>query len=341
MTSLSLQDQAHNILLFSLGSFSDEKPNMEKQLLNVFQLVFKPEVNNLSKMIKREAPYILAVAAAFFVYQLYLLVNSFPAVYSIYLTVFSSTPTGPSFWSLVWFSSEFIGEIGLVIRFVGACFFVAFVWLLFRKNAFFFSLLSKAVLFEGSYYLFILPFVVFLFTLPYDSTMAQIVGQEAALSYALQTVFVSPVFFVLYNKLKRPNMDSTKLLKWGAIGIVNFTFALWVKHLLLNIYALPIDVADPILFAGFLNSALTLLIAALVLTVTFLPVIREKSFMFSSRGMGVGLVLIGVYFIIYVLVAMLNQRYFSFLELTELWAITMPIVGLSLVHKRVAFSDGI
>jgi len=213
-------------------------------------------------------------------------------------------------------------------------FFVAFVWMLFRKKAFFFSFLGKAVLFEGAYYLFILPFVIFLFTMPYSSTLSQIVGQEAALSYSLQTILVSPAFLVLYNKLKHPNLDIAKLFKWGAIGIVNFTFALWVKHLLLNIYALPINVADPVLLVGFLNSALTLLIAALVLLITFLPVIREKRRVFSSRGMGVGLVLIGVYFIIYVLVAMLNQRYFSFLELTELWAITMPIVGLSLMHKH-------
>jgi hypothetical protein len=307
---------------------------MEKTLLNVFQLIFKTEVKKLSKVVKRKAPYFLAVAAAFFVYQLYLLVNSFPAVYRIYLTVFSNTSTGPSFWSLVWFSSEFIGEIGLIIRFVGACFFVAFVWMLFRKKTFFSSLLGKAVLFEGAYYLFILPFVIFLCTMPYGSTMAQIVGQEAALSYVIQTILVSPVFFVLYKKLKHPNLDIAKLFKWGAIGIVNFTFALWVKHLLLNIYALPINVADPVLLLGFLNSALTLLTAALVLMVTFLPVIREKKIAFSSRGIGVSLVLIGVYFIVYVLVATLNQRYLSFLELTELWTITMPIVGLSLLHNE-------
>ena len=296
-------------------------------------------MKNLSKVIKGKAPYVLAVAAAFFIYQLYLLVKSFPAVYSIYLTVFSGTSTMPSFWALVWFSSEFIGEIGLIMRFVGAFFFVVFVWMLFRKKAFFHSLLRKAVFLEGAYYLFILPFVIFLFTRPYSAIVSQIVGQEAALSYALQTILVSPAFFLLYNRLKQPTLDLAKSFKWGAIGIVNFTFALWVKHFLLNIYALPINLADPVLLAGFLNSALTLLVAALVLLVTLLPVIREKTMGFSSRGMGVGLVLIGAYFIIYVVVASLNQRYLSFLELTELWAITFPIVGLSLMKafKRHVF----
>lgn len=291
-------------------------------------------MKNLSKVIKGKAPYVLAVATAFFIYQLYLLVKSFPAVYSIYQSIFSSTSTTPSFWALVWFSSEFIGEIGLIIRFVSACFFVVFVWMFFRKREFFSSLLRKAVFLEGAYYLFILPFVIFLFTRPYSSTASQIVGQEAAFSYALQAILVSPAFFLLYARLKQPNLDLAKLFKWGAIGIVNFTFALWVKHFLLNIYALPINLADPVLLVGFLNSALTLLVAALVLLVTLLPVIREKTMGFSSRGMGVGLVLIGVYFIIYVVVASLNQRYLSFLELTELWAITFPIVGLSLMHKR-------
>ena len=84
---------------------------------------------------------------------------------------------------------------------------------------------------------------------------------EAGLSYLLQLLLVSPAFFMLYTKMRNSNASNAELYKWGAIGAIGFTLALWVKHLLLNLYALPMSLDDPILAIGFLNSALTMLFA--------------------------------------------------------------------------------
>ena len=283
--------------------------------------------------IKPKAQYFLVVAAAFFAYQLYLLINSFPAIYRIYHNAFSGNSLNDQFWSRVWFSSEFIGEIGLIVRFAGSCFLVTFLFILVLKKKTLISLLRKAIFAEGAYYLFILPFIIYLFTKPYNSTAAQTIGVQAGLSYALQILLISPAFFILYSRLRKPNLDLPKSLKWGAIGIVGFVFALWIKHFLLNIYALPINIADGNLVVGLLNSTFTILAAALLLLFALLPLIKEKSLWFNSTIAGIGLILIGIYFLVYLAVAFFNEGYSSFLGLTEIWAITMPVAGLGLIQK--------
>jgi hypothetical protein len=100
---------------------------------------------SLGRIIKAKPLYIFVVATAFILFQLFLLLNSFSAIYRIYTV----TEASGEFWALFWFFSEFTGEIGLILRFVGACLFVAFAWVLLKKKNFSFSIFRKAVLLEG------------------------------------------------------------------------------------------------------------------------------------------------------------------------------------------------
>jgi len=273
---------------------------------------------------------ILALVFSFFVFQLFLFVKSFPAEYNLYLRFLERLEAGDAFWTSFWFASELIGEVGLAIRFAGSCFALAFFALLAVKGRKVFSYLRKAVLFEGAYYLFNLPFIVFLFA----RSNTSIFNVEAGVSYLLQLVLVSPAFIMLYSKMKKPNLDNAELYKWGAVGVISFTFALWVKHFLLNLYALPISLVNPVLLAGLLNSVLTMLFAGLILTIAFLPIVRRKQLNFSLRTVGAAFLLIGVYFLIYLVIASLNQRYLSFLALTELWAIAFLIPAAGFVAEK-------
>ena len=128
-------------------------------------------------------------------------------------------------------------------------------------------------------------------------------------------------------------MDLPKSLKGAAIGILGFVFVLWIKHFLLNIYALLINLTDGILVVGLLNLTFTMLAAALLLLFALLPLIKEKSFRFNSTIAGIGPVLIGIYFLVYLAVAFFNEGYSSFLSLTEIWATTMPVADLGLIQK--------
>lgn len=273
---------------------------------------------------------ILAVIIGFFIFQLFLFVKSFPAEYGVYLGYLNQVPFKDPFWNSVWFASELTGEVGLTIRFAGACFAIAFALILVAKRQKNFPLLRKAVLFEGTHYLFTLPFIVFFFARP-NTSIAHI---EAGLSYLLQIVLVTPPFLIVYTKMKKQNLDNTELYKWSAIAIVNYTFALWVNHFFLSLYALPISFANPILLTGLLNSTFTIFFAGLILSIALLPIIRKKQFSFNSKIVGATFLLVGTYSVIYVAISFLNWSYFSFLTLTELWAITFVITGIGFIAEK-------
>lgn len=283
-------------------------------------------------MSNTKSKLIVAVIVSFFIFQLFLFVKSFPAEYNIYLRYLGRLETGDLFWASFWFASELVGEAGLAVRFVGACFALVFAWVFARRDKVVFSPLRKAVLFEGAYYLFNIPFIVSLLVRPNTS----IVNLEAGLSYALQIVLVSPSFFVLYSEMRKPDSNVAQLYRWSAIAVIGSTLALWVKHFLMNLYALPISLNDPILLAGFLNSTLTMLLASVLLTVAFLSVIGKRKSSFSYGVVGAGFLLVGVYFVIYVVISLLNQGYSSFLGLTELWAIAFVIPGVGFLAKTVS-----
>ncbi len=240
-----------------------------------------------------------------------------------------------AFWTLFWFSSELSGEIGLIIRFSGAFSFVAFAWALLKRKEVSIFLFRKTVLFEGIHYLFYMPFIVNLFTRPASSVTALTVYRETAISYTIQTILITSSFIILYIKTRSSNFKPIQLFKWGAIAIVSYVFALWVKHFFFNLYALPIDISSPVLLLGLLNSTLTMLVAALVLLVTLKAVIGGKTTSFSTQAVGISFVLAGTYFIIYILVALFNASYYIFLPLTELWSITLAVLGAGFLQENV------
>ncbi len=286
-------------------------------------------------MFKSKSAYIFVVAIAFILFQLYILVNSFPAIHRMYSNIPAVIETRGQFWTLFWFLSELSGEIGLILRFIGACLFVVFAWVLSRRKEFSLSFFRKAVLIEGVYYLFYIPFITYLFTRPVSqATRALLVYRETAISYTIQTILIFLSFILLYKKTRLPNITPSQLSKWGAIAVVSFIFALWVKHFMFNLYALPIDFSNPVLLVGLLNSTLTMLAAAIIMLVTLMPVIRGRSTSFSSRAVGIAFITLGIYFIVYIFVALNDSTYMAFLPLTELWAIAFTVLGAGFLKER-------
>ena len=237
--------------------------------------------------------------------------------------------SGRSLSPLVWLASEITGEVGLIIRFAGACFFLSFAIIFLTKKTLSWTLLRKGVLLEGIYYLFNLPFIIYLFIRP----SGNIATFGAATSYATQLMLVTPSFLILYLKLRNKNFERLEVAKWGATAITGFVFALWVKHFLLALYALPISFLNATVVVGFLNSTLTMLIAGLIMLVAFMPVFKKKTVNFDSRAVGAALILVGVYFIVYVFIALVNVDYMRWINLIDLWAIAMPVLGANLLIK--------
>jgi hypothetical protein len=283
---------------------------------------------DFKQKLQRKAPYILVAAVALLIYETYLLQKSFNALYQIYLNITQNAgPGGVSAQGYMWFFSETSGEVGLILRFAGSIFFVAFTVAMWKKKPSL-AFLKRGVLLEAIQYLFLIPFitqwVVF-------SGMA---ANLTIISFSLQVVLITPTLLVLYLRLKRPQTSQTAILRAAAVAAVAFMFAMWIKHFLFNLYALPIDFSNPILTLGFINSAVTLLVSALILVAVFLPLIRGKSASFSFRGFGAALIVAGIYFVVYLAISTVNPGYQSFVFLTELWMISLIIAGVGFLLKK-------
>jgi hypothetical protein len=284
----------------------------------------------MKAQVRTKSPFILVVAAAFFLYQLLLLSRSFEADYLLAQHLFTSAVNG-NYGSLAWLVSELIGEAGVIIRFAGACIFLAFATILLAKKSFSVSLLRKAVLLEGIYYLFNLPFIVYLLS-GFDGLNANF---GAALSYLGQLLLVTPIFLKLYFTLKKPGYDLQQAARWIALAIIAFTFALWVKHFALALYALPpFTAGDAVLMVGFFNSAVTLLAANVLLTAAFMPLLKKQALRFNSKLFGAGLILLGVYAAVFLAACTLSPAYLVWVNLVDYWIIVLPILALGLKIKK-------
>jgi hypothetical protein len=175
-----------------------------------------------------------------------------------------------------------------------------------------------------------------------DSSKQHATGFEAGLSYALQIVLVSPSLYMLYRELKKSERGNgeTRVVKWFAIAFCLYVFALWVKHFIFALYTVGINFSEPILIAGSINSVSALIIAAFCALLVFLSIIREKSFVFSSRGLGVAMVFAGGYFVVFDLISLVNSDYARWVGLTEWWAASLLFLGVVLVVRRKPILNG-
>jgi hypothetical protein len=183
------------------------------------------------------------------------------------------------------------------------------------------AFLRRGVLLEAIQYLFLIPFISQ--WVIFSGTAARL----TIISFSMQIILITPTLLALYLRLKKPQIGQTAILKSAAVAATAFMFAMWIKHFFFNLYALPRDFSKPELTVGFVNSAATMLVSALILLAVFLPLFRGKSVSFSFRGFGAALIVAGLYFVVYLAVAAVNPAYQSFVFLTELWMTSLIIAG--------------
>jgi hypothetical protein len=290
----------------------------------------------MSEVVKHKIA-IFVVAVTFFVFMLLILLNSFPADYRIANNDIARFLSTGSLMPLFHLASELIGEIGVILRFIGACFFIAFTYALFKKNTLYLPHLKKAILLEGSYYLFNILFIIYLFvralTSPDASSMTILTYYGAAISYAAQIIFVTPIFLLFYQRIGTDGVDRSEITKWTALAITGFIFGLWIKHFMLAFYAIGIDFSSIIYVIGSLNSVFTLLITGILLIALFMPLFKKTSTKYNRKGLGIAFIITGLYTAIYFLVALINEQYMNWVTLIDWWTIIFIVLGLSFIIK--------
>ncbi len=151
------------------------------------------------------------------------------------------------------------------------------------------------------------------------------------LSYLLQALLIVPPLFMLSQKMRNPqNPEAT--LKWVTIAAPLFIFALWLKYLFLWLDTLsPMNIQGDSLMStvGTINSFLTLLIAGSVTAWGCFNLNKKRPN--AEKLLASGLILVGVFFIIFSIVAIFVPIYASFWYLTDFWMLTLPILGMSVL----------
>ena len=277
----------------------------------------------MSRLPRPKSAFILATAIVFFVFLLNIFLNSFSADYRIFLRDTASYYNTGSLMPLFHLAGELTGEVGVILRFAGACILLTFAARLVWKKPVSWSLLRKAVLLEGIYYLFNIVFVTYLFV-----KGGALANYGAATSYLAQMLLVTPIFLMLYLNLKSKNVDNKEVAKCGALAITGFIFALWAKHFLLAIYALPIDFSNLTFIIGFVNSALTLLVAGIIMIVVLMPVFKKKTTLFNNKGLGAALILSGLYATIFLVISLFNIEYSRWISLIDWGTIVFVVLGI-------------
>lgn len=283
----------------------------------------------LAQQLKTTVAFLVVVATSFLIFEFYTFFNALPGDALKYQTVAASvTSHGFTFWSLYWLSSEYIGSFGLMLRCVGACFFLVFTLLLLKRGTFVLSYLRGGIFLETAQYFLLVPIIGYVSFLP----SAPLSYHLAALSYILQLALLVPALLVLLNALRKPVLEAPKILRLTAVVVVSFMFALWAKHFIFSLYALPIDFNDAVLLVGQLNSTFTLLVGALLLTAAFVPIIKGKNSL-NLKLAGAAFCCAGAYFVVYLLISAVNHSYLIYLGLTELWAVALLVLGFGFLAQ--------
>jgi hypothetical protein len=136
-------------------------------------------------------------------------------------------------------------------------------------------------------------------------------------------------------RLRRPQ-NYASISKWVGIVASLSVFGFWSYSSLLWVYALlPLGPKQANLMStiGAVNSLLTLLVAGIVTTLTFLKFNQKK--ILDKRLASGAVILLGSYAAIYSLVSIWIPIYFSFIKLTEIWMIIFPILGVAILKVDI------
>ena len=227
---------------------------------------------------------------------------------------------------------EVAGSLGVYVRLVGGLVAVQTAWLFAKGSKIHFEKLSKVLLLEAIHFLLLLPsginHIVTSITNP-----GGLFNIYTGISFLLQPLVIFPFLFIASRKLKN-SQDKSLDFKWYGIAGIGYVFGLWVNHGLLWTYALlPLGNQQSSLIKGIgsANSLFTLLIASVIAVVGYLMFEQKKKI--NTNVVGLGLILVGFYFVIYAFVSIWVPVYCSFLVLTEIWLIVLPILGITIIKR--------
>ena len=278
---------------------------------------------------------LLIVAFSFLAFSVYWAAYSVFWVYNITLNIASwlqALSIISPLQQIIIIIQEYAASTGYFLAFVGAIIAVRCTILYIKNDKKYLDEFSKALFLVALFALLLIP-----------SSVHHLLGVALSwiyvnvyvgLSFLLQALFIAPSFLMLGHNLREPQ-NRASILKWVTIAAPLAVWGFWVKYLFLwldTLSPLGPKQATLVTVVGAANSCLTLLIAAMITFAACLILYRKRKV--DTKLVGVTLILIGSYFIIYYLVSIWVNVYSSFLYLTDFWMTALPILGIAALRTK-------
>jgi len=294
-------------------------------------LEFNPDNNiTLRKIPKYLKICLLIVVVSFLAYSIYWGAIIPFSTYGLFtfLKISITFLNSPLSLQLILFQ-ELSAAVGYIVNLVAAVFVFQSTVHYIRKNKKWQKSLGKALVLEAVFFLLFIPTSIHHMA----GTFLSMAGTDffVGLSYLLQVLLIVPPFIVLGRKLKN-NQSQTSIQNWACIAAPLFVFAFWFKYLFLWIDTFsPMgpQQATAMSTIGALNSWLTLVIASVLTVFSCWSFYKTKKI--NKWLIGIALIVFGGYFIIYDFVAIWEPVYSWFFYVTDVWMITLPIIGAAIL----------
>ena len=233
-----------------------------------------------------------------------------------------------------WADYVLSGLIGNSLRIAAVILALSSVYLVWRQQKPFSSISQKvalAILFEGIYYLAILPITI----------TAILKGTAPVLmsAYIIQIPLVSLFLTLLshkvwhYDKLTQANM-----LKWICISSLAYLIGIWFNNIF-RWFDMAASAGLSFILTGttsigFLSSLITLSLSLILAVAGSYFLLDKKNETFGVRLFGSALVMLGLHFVIFIFYSALNNS-LNFVWLTEIWPVTLLGLGMGMLRGKI------
>jgi hypothetical protein len=234
-------------------------------------------------------------------------------------------------WWRFWVDYVLTGLIGDVVRLAGVILALFAAYLLWGPKPKPFINAKKpaaaAILCEATFFLTLLPITLI--------ALAQGVAPMLMLAYTLQILLVSPVLIGFSRKIWTYTGNAkANVVKWTGIAALSYIAGIWVNNVFnwLNTAATAgaTAVLSGIKLLGFLNAVVTLSSTLVLAVAGCYALLRTADIRQSTKMFALALILLGAYFVVFILYSAVNNTLYSML-LVEIWPVTLLGLGLGML----------
>jgi hypothetical protein len=281
---------------------------------------------------------VLAVTLSFLVYHIYWAIYTTSWFYTFTDMILRQTFPVPTYHLSLLVFQEYAAIVGYYLILIGGIFALQSAILFNKNDSRYIKSLGKAFIFTSLFYILLLPsslrHFVGVATTSQTTSISNTCSIYVGFSCLLQALLIGVPLLLLGRKLLKPQ-NHASILKWASIAAPLCVFGFWSYSSLLWVYALsPLGPKQASLMStiGAADSLLILLIAGIITTITCIDFNRKKTL--NKKLAGIAIILVGSYALVYALVSIWVPIYFSFMYLTEIWLMVLPILGIAILKLR-------